>query len=64
MSKFARTLSILIVAIVLGVALASCGTTPTTEPPAEPVEETAPVAEETTEPEPTGTGRTPVSGCL
>ena len=61
MSKFARTLSILIVAIMLGVALASCGTTPTTEPPAEPVvEETAPVAEETTEPEPTEPVDTPL----
>jgi len=50
MSKFARNISILIVAIMLGVALASCGTpTPvaTTEPPVEP---TTPVVEPTAEP--------------
>lgn len=53
MSKFARNMSILIVAIMLGVALASCGTpTPvaTTEPPVEP---TTPVVEPTAEPQPT-----------
>ena len=54
MSKFARNISILIVAIMLGVALASCGTpteVATTEPPVEP---TTPVVEEpTAEPEPT-----------
>jgi len=51
MSKFARNMSILIVAIMLGVALASCGTpTPvaTTEPPVEP---TTPPVVEPTEPE-------------
>jgi len=56
MSKFARNLSILIVAIMLGVALASCGT-PTEVATPEPVVEptTPPVVEPepTAEPEPT-----------
>lgn len=50
MSKFARTMSILIVAIMLGVALASCGKPATpvaTEPPVAP---TTPVVEATEEP--------------
>ena len=54
MSKFARNMSILIVAIMLGVALASCGT-PTEVATPEPVVEptTPPVVEPTAEPEPT-----------
>ena len=61
MSKFARTMSILIVAIMLGVALASCGKPtpvatpePVVEPTTPPVVEPEPTAEpEPTEPEPT-----------
>ncbi len=45
MSKFSKTLSILIVLIMFGVALAACGTTKT---PVEPTE--APVVDTTTEP--------------
>lgn len=55
MSKFARNMSILIVAIMLGVALASCGTTTpvATEVPVEPttpvVAPVEPTEEEVTE---------------